>query len=304
MRTSKTTTNRRPTSAFGLVLAAIACGCAGPNTAPAAAPTDTAIGDGSHESDDRAAADLVEHDSHHHYGGLPMLVAMSLETLGVDPGQQLAVNEVRANLYRRMQPARAAEQALLQALADGVAADLIDASRVDDALARLASAKSTLSGSVPADLSQLHSVLKPEQRAALVDKVEAHWMLWQRANGEAPSGPPSRARLDRLTAELGLTPTQVEKVRAGLDAVKEGSRPMAFEEIEARVRAFESFRGDSFDPEPLASDDPGAHLASWGAARMARFFETLNPVLTSDQRIKLADMLREHASHTEEEQPS
>jgi Spy/CpxP family protein refolding chaperone len=283
---------RRGTAAFALMLALATYGCAGSNTAPAVAPDEA--------TNDEAAADLMEHDSHHHYGGLPMLVAMSLETLGVDPGQQLAVNDIRADLYRRMQPARAAEQTLLHALADGVAIGLIDASRVDDALDRLASANNGLSEAVAADLCDLHSILKPEQRAAVVDKVEAHWMLWQRANGEGPSETLRRSRLDGLTKELGLTPSQVEKVRAGLEATREGSRPMAFQEVEARVQAFESFRGYSFDPSPLASDAPSSHLASWGAARMAQFFEALNPVLTAEQRTKLADRLREHAKHTEE----
>lgn len=290
---------RRGTAALGLVLlAGMASGCASTPTTPVVAPSETI-------RREKMATDLADHDSHHHYGGLGMLVAMSLETHDVDPGQQLAIGDIRADLCRRMQPARAAEQALLQALADGVAADLIDAARVEDALARLASATSGVSETtIAADLAQLHSVLRPEQRAALVDKVEAHWTLWQRANDEEPSATPRRARLDRLAAELSLTPTQIEKVRSALDSVQGRSRPMAFEEIEARVRAFDTFRNDSFDPSGLASDGPSAHLASWGATHMALVFEALNPVLTSDQRTKLADILRAHARDTEEHQPS
>jgi Spy/CpxP family protein refolding chaperone len=287
------------TSTLSLVLlvlpgAALACNHA--SAPPPAVPVDVV---------DEAADDVTEHDSHHHYGGLAMLVAMSLDTLGIDPAQLPAVDDVRRDLYERMEPARAAERALLQALADGVAADLIDSARVEDALSRLASATTGLSERTATDLSQLHSILRPEQRAALVDKVDAHWTLWQRANGEDPSGAEKRrGRLDKLTIELELTPAQVEKVRAGIEAAREGSRPMAFEEIEARVHAFEAFRGESFDPTPLASDAPSVHLASWGAARMARFFETLSPVLDTDQRSKLAGILRDHASHTEDQRPS
>jgi Spy/CpxP family protein refolding chaperone len=288
----------RGTAALGLVLAGVVVGCASRPTAPAAAPTETA-------SRYEAATDLAEHDSHHHCGGLAMLVAMSLESLGGDPGQQLAIDDIRGDLYRRMEPARTAEQALLQALADGVVADFIDPARVEDALARLASTTTGLSETFTADLNQLHSILKPEQRAALVDKVEAHWLVWQHANGEDSTGTQRRPRLDRLTAELSLTPAQVEKVRSALDSAQERSRPMAFEEVEARVRAFDTFRsGSSFDPSGLGSGGPSAHLASWGAARMAYFFEALNPVLTSDQRTKLADILRAHARDTEEQQPS
>ena len=298
MKPSKTVIamGRGPAAALSVALTAL-CACGGARTAPAAAPVETV-------SNDEATVDVAEHDSHHHYGGLPMLVAMSLDTLGVDASQQRAVDNIRSDLYRRMGPARSAEQALLQTLADGVAAGTIDTSKVDDALARLAAVTSGLSDAVALDLTGLHAVLRSEQRAALVDKVEAHWTLWQRANGEDPSGVGRRARFDRLAAELSLTPAQVQKVRASLDAVRDDSRPMAFEEVEARVQAFEAFRGDAFDAAPLASDGPSAHLASWGAARMAQFFETLNPVLTSDQRTKLASILHEHANHTEEQQPS
>lgn len=290
-------------TALSLILMAVvpcaALGCTHASAPPPATPATEVA------TDDEAADDVAEHDSHHHYGGLAMLVAMSLDTLGIDPGQQPAVDDVREDLYRRMGPARASEQALLQTLADGVAADLIDSARVEDALARLASTTSGLSDGVAVDLSNLHSILRPEQRAALVDKVDAHWTLWQRANGEGASGDAKRwGRLDKLTVALALTPAQVEKVRAGVDGAREGSRPMAFEEIEARIHAFEAFRGESFNPTPLASDAPSVHLASWGAARMAKFFETLSPLLSADQRAKLAGMLRDHASHTEEQRPS
>jgi hypothetical protein len=50
-------------------------------------------------------------------------------------------------------------------------------------------------------LNQLHAVLTPEQRAALVDKVEAHWTIWQNANSE-PVGPSRPGYLESLASEL------------------------------------------------------------------------------------------------------
>ena len=38
-------------------------------------------------------------------------------------------------------------------------------------------------------------------------------------------------------------------------------------------------------------------LASRGATRMAHFYETVTPLLTPEQRTKLAAELREHASY-------
>ena len=40
-------------------------------------------------------------------------------------------------------------------------------------------------------------------------------------------------------------------------------------------------------------------LASWGSTRMAHFFESVNPVLTPEQRSALAQSLRQHMSHQE-----
>jgi Spy/CpxP family protein refolding chaperone len=38
-------------------------------------------------------------------------------------------------------------------------------------------------------------------------------------------------------------------------------------------------------------------MVAWGAAHSAHFLETVSPVLTPEQRAKLAQMLREHATH-------
>ena len=47
----------------------------------------------------------------------------------------------------------------------------------------------------------------------------------------------------------------------------------------------------------LPASGANAHLVGWGAAQMAHFVETASPVLTSEQRAKLAQRLRDHASH-------
>ena len=66
---------------------------------------------------------------------------------------------------------------------------------------------------------------------------------------------------------------------------------------EAHVQAFATaFAADSFDAKSLTENANG-HLATHGAKRMALFYETITPLLTADQRGKLADHLREHASH-------
>jgi Spy/CpxP family protein refolding chaperone len=269
-----------------------ACGGASSATAPALAPTST------------HAADVTEHHRHHHHGGVTMFIAMSLDTLGVSPEQRAAVDKIEADLYARMEPARAAEQGVLETLADGIAAGTIDSAKVSAELAELATASGGIHDASADALNQLHAALTPEQRSTLVDKVEAHWALWQHANGdEAPAGGlPRGTHLEALTAELALTPDQVEKIKANVSAATSGSpvKPDP-QKIEAHLQAFgAAFKSDTFDARSLATGAAAnAHLASWGATRMAIFFESVNPVLTPDQRAKLAEKVHEHADHQE-----
>ena len=112
---------------FG-ALAAGSCGGASANARPPATAA-------SASDVDEVAAGLTEHHRHHHHGGVTLLIALSLDTLGVSPEQRPAVEKIRKDLHARMAPARAAQQRLAAALADGVAAAKLDAATVDAAIA-------------------------------------------------------------------------------------------------------------------------------------------------------------------------
>ena len=70
-------------------------------------------------------------------------------------------------------------------------------------------------------------------------------------------------------------------------------------EGDAHLKAFgAAFEADTFDAKTVTTAGPAnAHLATWGATRMAHFYEAVTPVLTPDQRTKLAEHLREHSGH-------
>ncbi len=278
--------------AVGVALGA----CAGASTAsaPAVAPTSTA-------ADDQAASDVAEHHRHHHHGGVTMFIAMSLDTLGTSPDEHAVIEKIRADLFAKMEPARAAEQKVMGTLADGIETGTIDAARVDMALAQVASVAGSLHDATADALNQLHAVLTPEQRGALVDKVEAHWTIWQNANSE-PVGPSRPGYLEALASELNLTTDQVEKVRARWSAAaKDASGPLDSQKIETHLQVFgQAFKSDSFDARSLSTASAAnTLLASWGSSRMAHFFESVNPVLTPEQRSALAQSLRQHMSHQE-----
>jgi Spy/CpxP family protein refolding chaperone len=279
-----------------LVLGAAATvGCGGSSAnAPPSATAASAL-----TSDDVTDA-LIEHDRYHHHGGVTLFIAMSLDTLGVSPEQRAVVEKIRTDLHARMESARAAEQSLVATLADGLAAGNIDAAKVDAAVAQVTGAATAVHEASADALNALHGALTPPQRAALVDKVESHWAVWQKANvDEAGPTRPSGGRLAMLAADLDLTPDQVAKIRAGLGEGMKGVPPLDPERIAAHLRAFgDAFTGETFDAKLLTTaSGANARLVGWGAAHMARFVETVSPVLTPDQRAQLAQRIQEHATH-------
>jgi len=267
--------------------AMLGCGASATTQAPPAS-----VAGASAEEED-ATAGLVEHHRNHHHGGVTLLIAMSLDTLGLSPEQKPAVEKVRSDLYARMEPARAAEQSLLGTLADGLAAGVLDPAKVEAAITQLTSAASGVHDASTDALNQLHAVLTPPQRAALVDKLEAHWSVWQRANGDESD------HLAQLTSDLTLTPDQVDKIRAIQADATKAAPQFDPQEVAAHIRAFDdAFRAQTFDAKGLTTGGPATtHMVGWGATHMAHFIESVSPLLTPEQRGKLAQVLRQHANH-------
>lgn len=279
----------------GATVSLMACGGGAASSEPPASAA-------SASADDEAMADLTEHHRHHHHGGVTMFIAMSLDSLGISEDQRVAVEKIQTDLYAKMEPARIAEQNLVLVVADGIAAGNVDQGKVDSAVATVASAAGGLHDAAADALNQLHAALTPPQRVALVDKVKAHWYVWKRANAAEDQANGGRGEhLAKLSSELGLTPDQVGKIQSSLGASK-AAPPFDPQEIDAHLSAFAAaFEADNFDAKALSHEgSANAHLAGWGAAHMAGFFVAVGPVLSPDQRTKLAAMLREHANHKED----
>jgi Spy/CpxP family protein refolding chaperone len=280
----------------GLVLGVAAAHAA--ETSPPATGSAPAVTEDGASGADPAAAALQQHHRVHNSGGLTKFVAMGLDTLGtMDEAKRPQIEKLQADLVAHMAPAREAEKALLQALADGVAGGALDKAKVDAALAKVTSAATAKREADYATLNEIHKVLSKEERAALVDKVEAHWEVWSKVNGEASAGVGAgETRLAQLTEEAALTPEQVTKISAALKASPDASAPRDPKRREARIRAFATgFVTESFDAKSLASTTSA--VGGRGSKRMALFYETATPLLTPEQRTKVAENLREHASY-------
>ncbi|MGO9708066.1 MAG: periplasmic heavy metal sensor [Polyangiaceae bacterium] len=248
-------------------------------------------------ADEAINEDLRDYHRHHHHGGVTMFISMAIDTLGLDAAKKAQVEKIQNELHTKMAPARDAEHDLLSTIADGVGAGKIDNAAVDAAIAKVATASATIHTATADALTQLHDALSPAERAALVDKVKAHWDVWHKVNvDEKASAHDKGTHLAKLTELLALTPDQVDKIGKALSAdvpVKPDADPKM---VDAHIQAFATaFVADKFDPKALAPSATAAagHIARHGGARVARFYEAITPVLTPDQRAKLAAHLKE-----------
>jgi Spy/CpxP family protein refolding chaperone len=248
-------------------------------------------------ADDSVNESLRDYHRHHH-GGLTTFISMAVDTLGLDEAKRVSVAKIQSDLRAKTAPARSAESDLLAAIADGIAAGKIDATKVSAAVERQATAAAGIHAATVDALTQLHDVLSPAERAALVDKVKAHSDVWHKVNVDEKAGSKDDkgGHLAKLTKLLGLAPDQVDKISAALAAdapVTAKNDPKA---EDAHVQAFATaFLADKFDAKALAAPATAAagHAARHGGARLARFYGAVAPVLTPPQRTTLAAQIRE-----------
>lgn len=299
----------RTRSYLGLVpfLMAAVLGCGGSQTAtnePGGGSGDVAEAQpaqpGTGLDEDESSSDLAMHHRHHHHGGFAMFIAMGVDQINTTPEQKGAIEKIKTDLWAKMEPAHEAEKQVLLAVADGVAANQFDQAKLDAAIQNVSTASSGIHDAIADSLNSLHDTLTPPQRAALVDKMESHFEVWHSAN--APEENKEHGHLARLAKELSLTPDQVDKARAAYEQSIGSVQKFDRAEADAHIKAFsEAFSADHFDAKSLPTKgELNAHMAVWGINRMVKLYEAVTPVLTPDQRTKLADTIREHANHPNE----
>jgi Spy/CpxP family protein refolding chaperone len=250
--------------------------------------------------------ELAEGEEHreNHHGGVLGLIVMSIRDLDLSADQQAAVEKIRAELVSKMEPARAAGKDLANTLADGVAAGKIDRPKVDVAINKVATQAQGLHEASLTSLNQLHAALTAPQRAKLVDNVQAHWEKWKEAQGrdEVDDHQHRSGHLLALVRQLGVTQDQAEKIKASFrDKMKASPQDNAHKDVQDHLQTFATaFKSDTFDAKKLTGAKlANDHVARWGATRRARFIEAATPVLTPEQRTKLAGILRDHANKSE-----
>jgi Spy/CpxP family protein refolding chaperone len=212
-----------------------------------------------------------------HKGGL-LSAALGLDSL--TPAQRSSIEQLIQQRHAAKGPVRQADAQVLSALAQQVEQAKIDPPAIAtslDAEQRAANAEEAIEAQT---LNQLHQLLTPAQRTALVDAAPA---------GDAGEHKPHGHEHGRRDDGLNLSPEQRAQIAANFraqsastnDAHDTGAQPRAL---------LEAFRGDSFDAgQFLRVVNPGAH-----AERTA---QAMVPVLTPAQRAILASRFRARAAH-------
>jgi hypothetical protein len=249
--------------------------------------------------DDAMVTGLHEHHRHHQHGGITQFVELSLDTLGEDATRHDKVQELQAALHLCMGPVEALEEPLLHLVADGVAAGTVDLTKVDAAAQALEQSAETIHACVAAPLNALHATLLAPERAELGEKVRAHWEVWRQENHDAAlAAKDPGSRLADLAAELHLDQARVAQLSTALAALARAPAvKFDVDQVQRQVIAFGgAFVGDAFDATRVTTNST-AYLTSHGSRRMARFYATVTPLLTPEERTTLAAHLREHADH-------
>lgn len=252
-----------------------------------------------------SAQEPGEHpEAHHHrarhHGGVIVLIAMSLKELELSPEQKATAEKIRAEVDAKMSAPHAAGKELGATLTEGVMAGAVDRAKADAAIDKLVAAVETLHAQTLDAINQLHATLTPAQRASLVDKLHARAAKWHESHGDDEHGEhgdhkQTPSHVAGFGRDLGLTDDQKEKIRSNLhDTMKDGP-PHDHRDMQEHLDSFSAaFKTDTFDAKTFdaAGRRAATHMARWGATRMARFCEAAAPVLTPEQRTKLATSLR------------
>jgi hypothetical protein len=152
-------------------------------------------------------------------------------------------------------------------------------------------------------LDQLHSLLTPVQRPALVANVrakqadhEAHmteWMQGKTGDGGTGAVDWAKKRLDKLTADLTLDAGQQKQVAAILakptDVPNAAAMQARWTERKTKMDALlTAFAADAFDAKKLDLGMMPGKTAHEPMDHMVAYYTQLLPILHPDQRDKLA----------------
>jgi Spy/CpxP family protein refolding chaperone len=188
----------------------------------------------------------------------------------------------------------------------GIRAGKLDATKLQADFANVDKTMAARQAKEADALSGLYAALDATQRAALVAAVgtkQAARDAQFAAHSEMDAGGSpewTKRRLDRLTAQLGLDAAQQKSAAAILAKGGDAMSPAAMHEMrdEGKKRldaVLTAFEGSTLDAKKLVLSGVPGKTAHEGLEKDTTFVSQLLPILTPEQREKLAAQ-REHSS--------
>ena len=244
------------------------------------------------------------HGHHGAKGG--HLLRAALKYVDLTDEQRTKIEAVADGLKRDRDPEarKARKEKLIAAIRSGDVSALSAAPADVEKHAREKAAKITSA------LNELHSILDADQRKQLTEAVAAK--MKKRAQRRAAWGDDGdwahkklgrrgfgAHKIERMARKLDLTEEQrgqLEEARKKAETERPSADEMKkrFEERRAHVEAMiAAFEKDDFDAKTLGLEQRFAERAKQKVSRKTKHLAVLVPILTDDQRAKLADTMQE-----------
>lgn len=232
-----------------------------------------------------------------------------LSELELRADQKKTVDGILAELSQKSEPIRQARAEGAKELAKQVRAGQVDRAALEARRDAMAKAGEAMVPAFQDAANKLHAALDANQRAELVEKLREHRGRGHHAEGNhhGPGGQMGMmgpmGQMKEMAERIGITEEQRGQIREAMKASWEKHREQKedmrakFEEGREKMRAFaDAFVSDSFDAKKFEFPGPPGGMMRHGGDRMVKFVETAMPILTPEQRAKLADEIEKRAA--------
>jgi Spy/CpxP family protein refolding chaperone len=290
-------TGNRVLSSSLLLLLALPLGCAkGDSQAtPPAGSSSTAAAQAPTPTSPSASAKQERHGREH--AGPAGTIFRAARDLELTDAQKTTIDGLESQL-EGAEPPNDDFKTLQADIVTGIRAGKLDPAKLQTDYAAIDKTLLAQQAKEADALSGLYAALEPAQRKTLVEAVRAKQAAREAqfdAHLAGDAGAPAewtKRRLDRMTAQLGLDATEQPKVAAILakdDSMSPAAMRVQRDEGKKRMDAvLGAFAADKFDPKTLDLGAIPGKTAHEGLEKDTKFLAQLLPILTPEQREKLA----------------
>jgi Spy/CpxP family protein refolding chaperone len=218
-------------------------------------------------------------------GGIVQFLDQALGGISLRPEQSEALKELGHEVDAKVASVDKAKREFLDALADQIQSGHLDEDALEPAIQKVDEAVQTVAPAVHAALQKIHDTLDADQRKEFVDRFRGELKQM-----EAKTEP--KAKIDEMAKELALTEDQKDKIGAVLEQDLKPSGEMR----DRFGKLLDAFASDKFSVDDVLPRGHVAEHVDKMLHRMVNVASQVNDILTSEQRQKAAELLRQKAA--------